>query len=283
MVNDFFSQAVIDFLLGYVTTRVFEEFEEDMKSADPGTSLDKLRQNAIETSSKIAISEPSEDLIGGWAMLSPHDINTLRTLPFEESVILLTNEAVYSCRLDQDTQKLASFERVELRSIFKIHYGTYVTSILSDAQLDESRNIGLVIFYRAGKERIKRVNTRSLQSAVNEDGLFDKESLEKQADLKDWGPSLRAAKGASGSQMLAFKAITNRSSSAAPKHQKMNEIDTVKSICEEIERAVGTQKSDGEKPANFVEHTPLISQADARKRTGYLEVLGHELKRMVWG
>ncbi|KAI9753552.1 MAG: hypothetical protein M4579_005094 [Chaenotheca gracillima] len=48
IVNDYFSQAVIDYLQGSVNAQVFEDFEANMMSVDPAISVDKVRQNASE-------------------------------------------------------------------------------------------------------------------------------------------------------------------------------------------------------------------------------------------
>lgn len=75
--QDFFTQAAIDFLLGNVTEKVFTEFEANMMSSDPAVSMKRVRQNAIEISSKIVIADDNEELIGGWTVLSPREENHL--------------------------------------------------------------------------------------------------------------------------------------------------------------------------------------------------------------
>ena len=109
IVNDFFSQCTIDFLLGYVNSQVFEEFEDKLMSADPGMSIQKVHQNAINTCTKIVIEDGSEDLIGGWIMLSPNRPDVLNTLPMDESVLLLTDSALYRVRFDWNDEKVISF------------------------------------------------------------------------------------------------------------------------------------------------------------------------------
>ncbi|KAI5297648.1 hypothetical protein KEM55_004434, partial [Ascosphaera atra] len=132
LVNDYFSQACIDYLLGNVTIHVFDDFEANLMSADPGISLERVRQNAIDACCRIVFNDELEELLGGWSILSPSEPNTLRTLPFEESVLLLTDAAVYCCRFDWDTDKVSGYERVELSSITGLDYGTYITSTLTD-------------------------------------------------------------------------------------------------------------------------------------------------------
>lgn len=276
IVNDYFSQACIDFLLGNVSTRVFDEFAMELQTTDPGISVQKLRQNAIDTSCNIVISDPSEEFLGGWTMLTPRQPNTLRTLPFEESVLLLTDAAVYSCRFDWETDKVLSFERIDLRSISRIHYGTYITSILTDSQVDERSNVGLVIVYRDGDTNALRVNTRTLQSYVRPRNLDVGSNSEW--DLVSW---LRGSKRAT-TRFIAFKTLpTVNSPRLAADNGSVRKIDRVRSVCQDIERAMLA----GEEPVNkpsVVEELDIISLAEAKKRTGILEYLVYDIKKMVW-
>lgn len=48
IVNDYFIQTTIDFLLGIAAPEVFEEFETNLMSADPAISLRRIRQTASE-------------------------------------------------------------------------------------------------------------------------------------------------------------------------------------------------------------------------------------------
>ncbi|KAL4880959.1 SacI homology domain-containing protein [Aspergillus karnatakaensis] len=278
IVNDYFSQACLDYLLGNVSTQVFQEFATELQTADPGISVQKLRQNAIDTSCRIVISDQSEEFLGGWTMLTPRQPNTLRTLPFEESVLLLTDAAVYSCRFDWNTDKVLSFERIDLRSITRISYGTYITSTLTDAQSDEQRNVGLVVEFRESYDNALRVNTRSLQSEV------DPKALDNQWDVTSWFWGSQRTK----TRVMAFKALplsnsvtqTQRRNSVA-----LNETGWVRNICEEIERAMRAGEktpTDDETHPSIVEPSEIISLAEAKKRTGILEHLVHDIKKMVW-
>jgi hypothetical protein len=284
IVNDYFSQACIDYLLGNVSTRVFDEFAMELQTTDPGISVEKIRQNAIDTSCKIVISSPSEEFLGGWTMLTPRQPNTLRTLPFEESVILLTDAAVYSCRFDWETDKVRSFERIDLRSVSRIYYGTYITSILTDSQSDESSNVGLVIVYRDGDANALRVNTRSLQSNVRPATLEASSSSNGEWDLVSW---LRGSKRAT-TRFVAFKSLPVKNALASPRLGPMTgainvrELDRVRSICLDIERALLAGEGQNVEAASVVEQSDIISLAEAKKRTGILEYLVYDIKKMVW-
>ncbi|KXJ91076.1 SacI homology domain-domain-containing protein [Microdochium bolleyi] len=176
MVNDYFSQAAIDFLLGNVSSLVFDEFEANMMTKDPGVSMSKMREHAIETSQKIAIENPQqEDFIGGWTILTPHQPDTVKSLPFEEVVILLTDAALYLCRFDWKLDKVSSFERVDLDHVLSIKVGTYITNTISPAQADEDKNVGLVVTYQPGSRDVVRTNTRSISNVQQQAGTGTRE------------------------------------------------------------------------------------------------------------
>lgn len=60
-------------------------------SGDPGISMQKMRQQAIDVSQKIVIADPLEEFVGGWTLLTPNSPNTIKSMPFEEAVLLLTD------------------------------------------------------------------------------------------------------------------------------------------------------------------------------------------------
>jgi len=265
MFNDYFSQAVIDVLLGNVPAKVFEDFETNMMSADPGISIEKIREQAIETCRKIVIQAPDEDLINAWPVLSPAQPNTIRTLPFEESVLLLTDAALYGCKFDWITEKVLAFEKIDLRAITSIHYGTYITSTFTERQMDERANVGIAILYTPGKESVMRVNTRSLRNSVSEDTTTQRASKDgPSSGIASWLGSRQQP-----SHTMALKLISSDSNKSL--------LGSAQQICEEIQRAIG-----GDKDLKMVEKMDIISLEEARKRVGYLEQLTHSIKKFVW-
>ena len=306
IVNDYFSQAAIDYLLGNVTAQVFDEFEVDMMSGDPAISMPRVRANAIDTSAKIVIADQSEDLIGGWTLLSPQELNTIRTFPFEEVVLLVTDAALYAVRFDWNMEKVSSFERVDLRSITGIIWGTYITSTLAAKQTDEQRNVGFVVKYRPSKEDVARVNTRSLSTMVNRDGepaeeaspTIKTETQQLHEEAPQQSKAQSKANSKDDSKLLAFKALPSTSSLAASSsnpHHTPSECELIKNVCEEIQKAAGADGKvdggssvgvEGEKQevrgGAFVQRAEIISLAEARKSTGLLEQWGYSLKKLVW-
>ena len=57
----------------------------------------------------------------------------------------------------------------------------------------------------------------------------------------------------------------------------------VEQIAGEIQRAATNPRTvTAEETDVPIEETSIISASDARKRTSYLEQLGHQVKRLVW-
>lgn len=281
--GDYFLQTCVDFWLGNAGSTVFEEFETDMMNQDYALDMSRIRQSAIETCVRIVLEDPA-DMISGWTLSCPANANTLRSLPFEECIVLLTDSALYFCRFDWDTEKVGSFERVDLVDIEQINYGTYITSTLGPTHMDERHNVGFVVKYSPPTNATIRTNTRSLANEkeapnAGEDG--------KKTDIK-----------AAESRVLAFKALPPRNSAAKGRNTggEMSEVEMVKQICEEIVRlgnkaldresmSAGDAEEAGKAATERklqVEQKDVISVGEAKKSTGYLESLGYSLKKLVW-
>ncbi|KAL1598320.1 hypothetical protein SLS59_007004 [Nothophoma quercina] len=273
IVNDYFAQAVIDYLLGRATDTIFAEFEADMKSSDYFIDVRKVRQAAIERCAARVIEDSDEDLIHGWTLSVPTSANHVKTATFEEAVLLLTEKALYFCRLDWGTEKVREFERVALENVQGLMRGVYITSTLAQRHMDADKNVGFVVRYRADAdgEAIRR-NTRALDSGAAND--------EQKKDEKK-------AKSEEG-RFLAFKALPPRSSVPGEGERAETEMEVVREICEEVVRVAnkakksspGAEGDDGR--VLEVEEKDIISLADAKKSTGYLEQIGYSLKKLVW-
>lgn len=269
--NDYFAQNVIDFILGRVDESAFIDFEADMKAQDYAIDLRKVRQNAIETCRSICIENEGEDLVAGWTMSCPRDAGSLRSLPFEECVLLLTDQALYFCRMDWTTEKVASFERIGLECIDAVARGVYITSTLAKREMDEKKNVGFVIKYETPGGELVRRNTRSLSI------VEDAETLKAQARE---GNALRTS--GAGEKILAFKALPPRSSFTGMQGGEPSEVEVVKMVTDQIVGVVNkTRVGEGVEKVEVTEKD-IIGVHDARKSTGYLEQLGYSLKRLVW-
>jgi hypothetical protein len=265
-----------------------------MMSQDYALDVKRIRQNAIDTCVKIVLENPeSEDLVGGWTLSCPAKADTLKAGPFEECVLLLTQKAMYLARFDWDAEKVGQFERVELVDIRELWRGAYVTSALGPTHLDEEKNVGFVVKYETHGGAIVRRNTRALSS---EEGAGDDASGKEEGKKKEGDDGKKEGEEANKteSRLLAFKVLPPKSS--AVRKDKEDEATTltekqlVERITDQIQKSVaiamrreqGTDHLGLEEKIPTVEERDVISAAEARKSTGYLESLGYSLKRMVW-
>ncbi|KAG6038573.1 hypothetical protein E4U41_004045 [Claviceps citrina] len=287
MVNDYFSQTVIDFLLGNVTETVFDEFESDMMTKDPAVSVANMRQRAIELCQKRVVADASEEMHGGWALISPNTANVVKTWPMEEVVLLLTDSALYLCRFDWDMDKISSFDRVHLANVTHIKFGTYITSTMAPWHMDEMKNVGFVISYRPGKSNVQRTNTRTLSTNVDIAPCSASDKADDDKAQLSFANFFSPRAKSPDTRKLAFKAPYVHSSTAvadAGGVRQQTELQQVVTICAEIERlALEAQlRKEGEDDRNLVEKGEIISLQEAKRNTGLLEQLGHSIKKLVW-
>lgn len=90
-------------------------------------------------------------------------------------------------------------------------------------------------------------------------------------------------------RVMAFKALASSTSvtinNNTSSETAISERVAIQSICEEIERAIkaGQIMKDGEEDRrSLVEEKEIISLAEAKKRTGYLEQFVYDVKKLVW-
>ncbi|KAH9835944.1 SAC1-recessive suppressor of secretory defect [Teratosphaeria destructans] len=296
--GDYFMQLTIDFFLGNVGSTAFDDFEADMMGQDYALDVRKIRQNAIDTCIKIVLEDPKEDLIAGWTLSCPHVANTLRSLPFEECVLLLTDAALYFCRFDWDAEKVGSFERVDLQDVTQLWRGAYITSTLGPTHIDETRNVGFALRYKTLGQAMVRTNTRAMSNEkVAEDEQQHADASEKEGQKDDHSDKPIDKAAASGpkqdSRLLAFKALPPKSSAAKKEGEEeavtLREQELVKQICDEIRKAMvgAVRKAKGFDHLELEEvpgvgEKDVIGVAEARKKTGYLESLSYGLKRAIW-
>ncbi len=279
MIGDYFLQTCINYYLGNEGPGVFEEFETNMMSKDYALDVRRIRESAIDTCIKIVLEDPNETLVAGWTLSCPKEANTPRTLPFEECVVLLTSAALYFCRFDWDSEKVGGYEKIDLSDVAEMWRGAYITSALGESHLDEKKNYGFVLRYNTEGKSIVRRNTRSLHNDVEpEDENEGKNELEKQAEPEK-----------DQTRFLAFKALPPGASAARDNVegiQNLTELELTTHICSRIQKAVASRRAERGPSADEdtlqVQERDVISAADARKSTGYVESIGYSLKRLVW-
>lgn len=165
--SDWFSQAVIDFMLGYRTTTVFSEFLLKLQSTDPSAlvRLSKIRAEAIATSVSRVLPE-GERLLSGWTLFAPEELNTRISLKFEEKVLLLSVKALYIVSYDYTLEKVKLYTRVPLGDIVSITRGAYILSPLEEASRDPEQNAGFIVTWSV-KNQESRTTSYSLKNNLD--------------------------------------------------------------------------------------------------------------------
>ncbi|KAH9484391.1 Phosphatidylinositide phosphatase SAC2 [Psilocybe cubensis] len=165
--SDWFSQAVIDFMLGNRTTSVFSEFLLQLKSTDPRDliRLSKIRAEAIATSVSRVLPE-GERLLSGWTLFSPEELNTKVGMKFEEKVLLLSVKALYIVSYDYTLEKVKLYTRVPLGDIISITKGAYILSPLEESSCDPEQNAGFVVTWLSSNQE-SRVTSYSVRNSLD--------------------------------------------------------------------------------------------------------------------
>ncbi|KAJ8078947.1 hypothetical protein PM082_013231 [Marasmius tenuissimus] len=165
--SDWFSQAVIDFMLGNRTLSVFSEFLLKLQSTDPSDliRLSKIRAEAVATSVSRCLSE-GERLLAGWTLFAPEEINTKIGDKFEEKVLLLSADAIYIVNYDYTLEKVKKYTRVPLGDIVELRKGAYILSPLEEPSRDPEQNAGFIITW-LNKDQVTRMTSYSLRNSVD--------------------------------------------------------------------------------------------------------------------
>ncbi|CCM00021.1 uncharacterized protein FIBRA_02047 [Fibroporia radiculosa] len=164
---DWFSQAVIDYILGNRTISVFSEFLNRLQSTDPRDliRISKIRADAIATCVSRVLPD-GERLLSGWTLFSPAELNTRVGDKFEEKVLLLTAKAIYVISYDYTLEKVKIYTRVPLKDITGVMKGAYILSPLEEGSRDPAQNAGFVLVWRnVGQDT--RVTSYSIRNSLD--------------------------------------------------------------------------------------------------------------------
>ncbi|KAG6860598.1 hypothetical protein C0995_009488 [Termitomyces sp. Mi166 len=307
--SDWFSQAVIDFMLGYRTLSVFSEFLLKLQSTDPRDliRLSKIRAEAIATSVSRVLPE-GERLLSGWTLFAPKELNTKIGDKFEEKVLLLS--------YDYTLEKVKIYTRVPLGDILSISQGAYILSPLEEASRDPIQNAGFVVTWY-NTNQVTRVTSYSVRNSLEVPGspLFPaltglpaaRRSVINVGSKLSQGLSrtkvpvlsnmLSNTALSSGSQttFAAFKVLpidparTRRGSSfggsvdyidaadelsSAASCQEAAEmiVDNIQRACEDIGGAQG----------EFVKEEDVVSLTEAQRMTSVYAKMEYGVKRLLW-
>ncbi|KAF8559644.1 hypothetical protein OG21DRAFT_1594475 [Imleria badia] len=309
--SDWFSQAVIDFMLGYRTISVFSEFLLKLRSTDPREliRLSRVRAEAIATSVSRVLDE-GEPLLAGWTLIAPEQLNVKVSDKFEEKVLLLSVRALYIVSYDYTLENVKLYTRVPLGMITKITKGAYILSPLEEASRDPVQNAGFTITwlntdlvssrmasysYRnytvdvssdsSRVEEQSKMTSRSAKQDVGNNRLLRMMHTRASTSKSPISGDRTEAKDAS---FAAFKALPvgstrNGSRYAEPADDLAGATsckeavdliaDAIKRACEDI----GSTSGD-----DFVCEADIVSVSEAQRTTSVYAKMEYGVKRLLW-
>lgn len=277
-VSDYFTQAVISYMVGQRSIAVFSEFLANLQASD-GISLvrlSRIRAAAIEVCSARVIEE-GELRVAGWTLFSPEEANVRLTAKLEEKVVLLTKAAVYVVSFDYNLEKVVASTRIPLRNIHKIVKGAYILSAIQEAGRDPEENAGFQLFFQPSEAGTRMTS----YAALNASPL--PEAKRTRASDSD------------GLDFFAFKALPREfvvsgeddDDIGRGKDETCREVvdRLVARIREECVRAAGSiggYVGGHARGDDFVVNADVVSLAEAQKVTSLMSRADYAIKRMLW-
>ncbi|KAJ2710611.1 hypothetical protein H4R19_003664 [Coemansia spiralis] len=143
--RDYFSQAVIDFLMGSHRADAVFHTLVDLQSREPGHAQHTVadRAAAIEAAAAAAM-DPSEQLHLACIVHPPLALDALKVRPSADAVLLVTDAAVIICNTGAAPPATT---RIQLGALSRVQCGEFVTETRTPRDLDPERNHGLVLFF----------------------------------------------------------------------------------------------------------------------------------------
>ncbi|EMD38456.1 hypothetical protein CERSUDRAFT_113620 [Gelatoporia subvermispora B] len=299
---DWFSQAVIDYMLGNRNISVFSEFLLKLQSTDPRDLIrvSKIRAEAIATCVS-RILEEGERLLSGWTLFSPTELNTRMSDKFEEKVLLLTARALYIISYDYTLEKVKIYTRVPLGDIVGIIKGAYILSPLEEASRDPVQNHGFVVTWRISPEQDTRVSSYSIKNSVDmttPTSSHDttgstsktKKSSRRSMTLSRILSDVAAPVVGHDTAFAAFKALpidparTRRESGSFI--EPAVEVEGAKSCKDAVDMIVDAVRQAcedfGGGSEDFITEADIVSVADAQRMTSLYAKMEYGIKRLLW-
>ncbi|KAF8447889.1 SacI homology domain-containing protein [Boletus edulis BED1] len=309
--GDWFSQAIIDFMLGYRTDSVFSEFLLKLQSTDPQEliRLSRIRAEAIATSVSRVLDE-GEPLLAGWTLIAPEHLNMKISDRFEEKVLLLSARALYIVRYDYTLEKVKLYTRVPLGMITRMTKGAYILSPLEEASRDPTQNAGFIVTWLNTdlvSSRMTSYSYRNCPVDVSKSDSAHVEVHDKMApgSAKSVGNRLlgmvhtRATSksatlgdraGSKDTSCAAFKAlpmgsthVRNASRYAEPADDLASAtsckeavdiiVGAIQRACEDIGSASGK---------HFIVEEDIVSVSEAQRTTSIYAKMEYGVKRLLW-
>lgn len=306
--SDWFCQAVIDFMLGYRTLSVFEEFLIKLQSTDPREliRLSRIRAEAIATSVARVLSE-GETLISGWTIFSPEELNVKYDDRFEEKVLLLSARALYIVSYDYSLEKAKMYICIPLDAITRLEKGAYIISPLEEASRDPVQNVGFSVYWHSSDKISMRMTSYSIRNCPEDASKRSPSvvSVNSSSQVKPMLPRREPTKTANLSGIMskfsenaagttnvcfaAFKALPVdparvRSGSSTGYAEPADDLAGATTCKQVVDMMVNNIKRACEDAGNspVITDRDVVSLTEAQKMTSIYAKMEHGVKRLIW-
>ncbi|KAG1770369.1 SacI homology domain-containing protein [Suillus placidus] len=298
--SDWFCQAVIDFMLGYRTLSVFEEFLIKLQSTDPREliRLSRIRAEAIATCVARVLSE-GETLMSGWTIFSPEQLNVTFDDRFEEKVLLLS--------YDYSLGKAKMYICIPLGAIARLEKGAYIISPLEEASRDPVQNAGFSVYWHASDKISMRMTSYSIRNCPEDaptrsppagsvsgssqfKPMLPRREPTKTANLS--GIMSKVSENAAGATNVcfaAFKALPVdparvRSGSSTGYAEPADDLAGATTCKQVVEMMVESIKRACEDAGNspVIMDRDVVSLTEAQKMTSIYAKMEYGVKRLIW-
>ncbi|KAJ9103285.1 hypothetical protein QFC21_002708 [Naganishia friedmannii] len=285
-IGDFFSQAVISFMVGERNLTVFSEVLANLGSVDRTSllRLSRIRAAAIETCSARVLEE-GERRIYGWTLFSPDEPNVRYTQKLDEKILLISQLALYVVSFDYNLEKVVTSTRISLRNITSIQKGAYILSPLQEAGRDPEENAGFLIRFRPAKNDTRFTS----YSMMNSPPVSPAKSRAKLPADKDAAENEET-------EFFAFKALPrefvhpgadededdDRGKDETCREVVAKIVDRIQGECARAAGSVGGYVGGYARKQDFITEGDIVGLAEAQKGTSLVARADYALKRFLW-
>ncbi|KAJ1963988.1 hypothetical protein GGI12_001708 [Dipsacomyces acuminosporus] len=216
--RDYFSQSVLDYIMGsHKAVDVYRTLV-DLKSQDPdrAAEVSRMRESAIESSIAIVVHD-GECVQIALIVHSPMAHSTRKIRKAKDAVMVLTDAAIYICLYDYPTEKVSEYMRIELSRLARVQHGAYITDTAVPQSLDSTYNYGLLLHYTSSTGAENGGSSRSVEKpGSDEHAEGEDNSIPDGSSLASPSGADAGASSASISvQKLAAESDTHASAAAA--------------------------------------------------------------------
>ncbi|KAJ1872740.1 hypothetical protein LPJ55_002824 [Coemansia sp. RSA 990] len=269
--RDYFSQSVLDFIVGnHQAATVFRTLI-DLRSHEP----EHIQQIVLANEAKIrdsvhAAVGSGESVKLACMVQSPMELGTLKLENAVDSVLIVTDAAVYVC--GSSSQHRQSSVSIELSALTGVQYGAYITETRTPQGLDPSYNHGIVLkFDSASKQQAGAIVTASKKDASCTSSQFIACKVTSEAQVV----MQHANESTNGLLSASIKDI------ALVRMERL-EKQTPNLLTEHICSTILSQKLVTSATDQFITDSPIISAAAAKQGVSFVDKMASQLHYAFW-